>query len=984
MSRPLSKKLGRITMAPAPTTAAARSPVRPIGRDKLLPPIDSLSVAMAHHGGVPRLRVRLLGPVRAWRGEQEIPLGPTRQRAVLAVLALSAGRPVNRDELIWALWRDEPPQQAINIIQTYVKHLRQALEPDRARRTHSTLLPRVGDGYTLDVDPDAVDALVFGRLVTQARAAHRDHRAAEVMELAGTALDMWQPPLADVPLLADHSQVAALAGQRWTAVGLYADAAIAQGSAADVLTTVEQAADAQPLDESAQARLMRVYHALGRRADALAVYDRTRRRLADELGVDPGPDLAGPFDTILREEPTPTSADDGARWQVRPAQLPADIPAFTGRDDSLKQLDQLLGGEQHETAVVISAIAGTAGIGKTALAVHWAYRVRAHFPDGQLYVNLRGFDPAGAVTRPAEALRAFLDALAVPPARIPASLDAQVGLYRSLLADRRMLVLLDNARDPDQVRPLLPGAPGCLALITSRNQLTGLVVAQGARPLTLDLLPAAEARDLLALRLGAERVATEPDAVDDIVDSCARLPLALAIAAARAAVNPEQPLGTLAGELRRTRDRLAPFAGDDPATDLRAVLSCSYQALGAGAARLFRLLGLHPGPDICAPAAASLAAIPRTQATATLDELVRANLISEPTPGRYAFHDLLRAYAAELVETVETQADRRAALRRLLDHYLHTAHCAAMLLKPLRDPIILGPPAPGITPEEFADHDEALAWFTVERRVLSAAVDRAGGTGFDVHAWQLAWAVADFFDRQGLWHDQCAAQQAALAAARRLSDQRAMAFAHRGFAAAQMNLGHYDDADRHFRHALDLYRELGDLPGQAITHRSIALVFEWQESYQPALHHAEQALDMYRAAGHRIGQATALNNFGWYHAQLGNHEQALACCQEALALQQELGDRHGQAQTWDSVGYAHHHLGRHDEAVACYRQSVKLFREVGDRFNEADTLRRLGETYLAMGHADRAGDAWRPALAILDEIGHADADAVRDKLRKLG
>src|SRR5262249_40894759 len=456
-----------------------------------------------------------------------------------------------------------------------------------------------------------------------------------------------------------------------------------------------------------------------------------------------------------------------------PRQLPKAPVAFTGRVRELDRLNEALTAvldpaepaDERVGVVVISAIAGTAGVGKTALAVHWAHQVADRFPDGQLYVNLRGFDQVGAVMGYAEAGRGFRDALGVPVAGIPVGVDAQAALYRSVLAGRRMLVVLDNARDPGQVRPLLPAAPGCLVLVTSRNQLCGLVAADGARLLTLDLLTRAEARTLLARRLGPDRTAAEPDAVEEIITRCARLPLALAVVAARAATHPRFPLHALTADLRGVHDRLDALDGGDLATDVRAVFSWSYQALGGGAARLFRLLGLHPGPDISTPApvtpppaAASLAARPAPGARALLAELARANLVVEHAPGRHTSHDLLRVYASQLAQTIDSDGERRAATGRMLDHYLHTAYAADRMLYPARDPIMLAPLRPGVTPEQPADHQQALAWFTAEHPALLAAVEYAGATGWDTHTWQLAWTLWTFLHWQGHWHDQVPVQ----------------------------------------------------------------------------------------------------------------------------------------------------------------------------------------------------------------------------------
>jgi tetratricopeptide (TPR) repeat protein len=666
-----------------------------------------------------------------------------------------------------------------------------------------------------------------------------------------------------------------------------------------------------------------------------------------------------------------------------PQQLPAAVTHFAGRAGELATLTRQLRGRADGGTVVISAVSGTAGVGKTALAVYWAHQVADRFPDGQLYVNLRGFDPSGQVMAPAEAVRRFLDALQVPPQRIPVDLDAQAALYRSLLGGKRVLVVLDNARDTAQVRPLLPGARTCLVVVTSRNQLTGLIAADGAHPITLDLLTDEEARQLLVRRLGADRVAAEPVAVGEIITRCAHLPLALALVAARAAVRPHGGLRLLAEELRDAGHRWQMLTSDDPTTDVQAVFSWSYQALTSDAARLFRLLGLHPGPDLSAAAVASLAGLPTSAIRPVLTELTQASLLVEHIPGRYSFHDLLRAYACDLAQHIDTDQQRRSTTHRVLDHYLHTAHTAARLLDPTRDQITLTPPAPGVTPQHPADYQQALDWFTVERPVLLAAVEHAAATGFDTHTWQLTWTLDTFLDRRGHWHDQAAAGRAAVAAAHRLADPTAQARAHRTLAIAYTLLGRFDDAHTQFNRALDPATQTGDQNGQALTHANMAYLWEQWGRYPQALDHARQALTLYQATGHQNGQARALNAVGWCHSLLGDYRQALAACQQALTLFQELGDREGQAATWDSLGYAHHHLGRHTHAITSYQHALTLYRDLGERYLEADTLTHLGDTHHSTGNHHAAHDAWQQALTILDELNHPDADQVRTKLATL-
>ncbi|HTV99585.1 MAG TPA: tetratricopeptide repeat protein [Streptosporangiaceae bacterium] len=665
-----------------------------------------------------------------------------------------------------------------------------------------------------------------------------------------------------------------------------------------------------------------------------------------------------------------------------PGQLPAAVAHFTGRAAELAALTRLLDqpGAQPAGTVVISAIGGTAGVGKTALAVHWAHQVAGRFGDGQLYVNLRGFDPSGTPASPEAAIRGFLDALGVPPGQIPPGPQAQAGLFRSLLADKRMLVVLDNARDEQQVRPLLAASPASLVLVTSRSQLGGLAVAEGARLISLDVLTHGEAVQLLTARLGTARAAAEPAAVDQIAAMCAHLPLALAVAAARAAARPGFPLAALAAELADAAGRLDALDAGDPGSSVRAVFSWSTRQLTGEAARMFRLLGIHPGPDITVPAAASLAAIAEADARRLLRELARAQLVAEHVPGRFFFHDLLRAYAAEQAQHTGSDSDRRRAAGRVLDHYLHTAARAARLLAPAMEPVILPPPRPGAGAGQPADHAQAMAWYEAEHQVLLAVIALAADSGFDSHAWQLPWAITPFLQARGHWQEWAATQRIALAAATRLGDTAAQALSGRQLAKACTDLGDHDQARGHHASSLGLYQRLGNRLGEAKIQHGLGLAAERQGRYAEALGHAEQALHLCQAIGDQANEAEALNSAGWYHALLGDYQQARAFCRQALTLSAEAGNRWIEGPAWDSVGYAEHHLGNLAEAAACYQHALSLHRDSGDRFAEAGTLTHLGDTRHAAGELAHARTAWQQALAILDDLQHPDAGQVRARL----
>ncbi|MFI6033585.1 AfsR/SARP family transcriptional regulator [Streptomyces sp. NPDC051315] len=960
------------------------------------------------------VRFAVLGPVRVWRGETELEPGGPQERAFLALLLVRAGQPVAVDEIVDVLWGTRPPRSAVNVVRRHVGSLRRLLEPSLAARAEGRWLVRDAGGYRLVTDGDSLDLLRFRALREAGRASAGDSPARAV-DLLTEALSWWRGPVAaGIPARARaHPAFGATDRERLEAVREAADAALRAGTPDAVLPQLRAAAAGHPLDEPVRAALIRALAAAGRRAEALETYDAVRATLAEELGIDPGPELRQAREAVLRKPGEALPWEPGQRvlresGEVResgqgvprglpadeprapappaaafttPAQLPHDNPVFTGRRAELDEILALSDGDGPSAdTVVISAIGGMAGVGKTTLAVHWAHRVAHRFPDGQLYVNLRGFDPSGAAVEPGEAVRGFLDALGVPPERVPHGLDAQAALYRGVLAGRRVLVVLDNARDSDHVRPLLPGAPGCLAIVTSRDELSALVAAHGARTLTLRPFDAGQARTFLVRRLGAERVEAEPHAADEIGELCAGLPLALACVAARAAAHPHFPLAAVAAELREAHGSLDAFARSDASVDVSTVFSWSTREISEPAARLFRLLALHPGPDFSLPAAAALAGLPVRRTRPLLAELTGLHLVTEHSPGRHAFHDLLRAHAAELVDERHTDEERRAALHRLYHHYLHTAHTADLLLAPHSDPLP-PPPAPdGVHPEPLADDQRALAWLTAEHAVLLAVVDTAAAHGHERLACHLAWSLEPFFDRRGHWHDGLAVQRTALKAARRLADPVLLARGLRGLGRIEGRLGLHADAVPRLERALELFTETGDDTGRAHTHRSLGWEREQQGDLPGALRHNQLALRLFRALGDRAAQASVLNSVGWYHALLGEYRQALAHCFDALTVLQELGDRYGQAATWDSIAYAHHHLGRHPHALLGYRNALALLRELGVPHLEAGILTRVGDTHRAMGDQDGARTAWHQALTLLRALNHPDAERVEARL----
>ena len=944
------------------------------------------------------MRFGVLGPLLVYDDSGVArPVPVAQHRRLLAILLVRANQTVSFDELADAMWDGAPPPGFRPTLRNYVRLLRQALGPELAGR----LVTRT-PGYQIELGEDELDMWRFARLCRDGREALDAQVWAEAHDRLTAALLLWRgPAFADVTSRSiqdtevPHLDELRLQASEWR---IEADLHLRRHSG--VIGELRRLVAQQPFRERFWEQLMQALYGAGRQNDALTAYAEIRTMLDTELGVEPGPALQLLQRRILNGDPGLLDTGEAppappppepvqpplkpAQLPLKPAQLPPDVRGFAGRDTELTALDTIVAEAGTEpTAVVITAVSGTAGVGKTALAVHWARQVAERFGDGQLYLNLRGFDPDGAVVSPAEAVRALLDSLGLPAERIPAGVDAQTALYRTLLNGRRMLVLLDNARDADQVRPLLPGAPGCLVLVTSRDQLTGLIVADDAHAVTLDVLTEAEAVDLLVRRLGRARVDAEPAAVAQIVEACARLPLALSVVAARAAMHPGFPLASLAAELRQSPG-LDSFAGGDSASDVRTVLSWSYRTLSPAAARLFRLLGLHPGPSVTAPAAASLAELSPHRARSLLAELARAHLVAEQVPGRFVSHDLLRAYATELVQLHDSAAERDAAVHRLLDHYLRTACAADAVLDPHRDAIDLPEAAPGVLPEAIADRPQAVQWFTAEHAVLLAAVGQAAAIKLDRRTAHLAWALLTYLDRQGYWGDLATAQQLALVSVERLGDLTAASLVHRSLARAYARTGDHEKALAHLRAALDLSIELEDRTGQARVQQHLAWVLELKGDYAVALKHARAALAINELLGHRKGQANALNTVGWMQARIGDHENAVASCRQALHLFEELGEGQGQAATWDSIGFAYQRQGRLDEAVSAYRRAATLLRELGDRYDETTALRHLGDVLAEAGDQEAARQAWQQALALLEQLNHPGAEEIRARLSAIG
>jgi DNA-binding SARP family transcriptional activator len=628
------------------------------------------------------IRFEVLGPLTAWRDGVSVDLGPAQQRVVLALLLLHANQHVGRQQIINAVWGAAPPTHAVNLVQRHMSGLRRVLEPGRPARSSSDRLTWTEGGYLCTVPPDELDLIRFDEHVSTARAARAAGDLARASGELHAALRMWRGPICQGLFSPDlDAQRERLAERHISTLEDRIELDVELGEDSEVIPELRALVADHPLRERLRGLLMSALYRSGRQAEALAAYQDARRYLLEEVGVAPGAPLQRLQQRILAADPTLARVPPAPRVRVSkartaaaspappvPAQLPHGLAAFVGRAAELARLDAVLGDPASTLAnsTPIVALTGMPGVGKSALALHWAHRVLDRFPDGQLYLNLRGFDPDDASLSPTEAVQGVLDTLGVTPDRLPVSLEGRSALLRSLLAGRRMLIVLDNARDAEQLRPLLPGAPGCLVLATSRNQLAGLTAGDGAEPLTVDPLPTAVARELLEHRLGRQRIALEPAAADQLIAYCAQLPLALSVVAVRAARG--FPLAALAEELRSPRTRLAALHGGDRLTSLRESFEWSYRTLSEPAARLFRLLALPPEGSLSVPVIASLAGVELRAVRELLGELVSMNLVAERLAGHYSVHPLLRSYAAELSDSLDRDDDRRAALRRVRRH----------------------------------------------------------------------------------------------------------------------------------------------------------------------------------------------------------------------------------------------------------------------------------------------------------------------------
>ncbi|MBC2869531.1 AfsR/SARP family transcriptional regulator [Streptomyces mexicanus] len=957
------------------------------------------------------LRFGVLGPVRAWRGEEPLPTGSPQQRALLAALLLREGRTATAAELIDALWGEEPPARALAALRTYASRLRKVLDP-------GVLVSESGGYAVRGLGEGALDLAAAQDLAAAADKARAAGDLGGARTALRRALELWDgEPLAGVPGPYAEAQRARLEEWRLQLLESRLDMDLEQGCHAQAVSELTALTAAHPLRERLRELLMLALYRSGRQAEALAVYADTRRLLADELGVDPRPELRELQQRILRTDPAlarPSApAPEPVAAPVRPAQLPATVPDFTGRASFVVELSEVLASAEGRV-MAVSALAGIGGVGKTTLAVHVAHQARAAFPDGQLYVDLQG---AGA--RPAEpetVLGSFLRALGTADSAVPDSLEERAALYRSVLDGRRVLVLLDNARDAAQVRPLLPGTEGCAALITSRTRMVDLA---GAHLVDLDVMSPEEALSLFTKIVGAERVGSEREAALDVVAACGFLPLAIRIAASRLASRRTWTVSVLASKLADERRRLDELQAGDLA--VKATFELGYGQLEPAQARAFRLLGLADGPDISLAAAAALLDLPVEETEDLLESLVDTSLLESAAPGRYRFHDLVRLYARACAERDEhPPSERDAAMSRLLDFYLATAAGVYASERP-GDRLVdhLTPTQyPGL---RFTSRHSARDWLYTEANCLLATArrhaDRPATLGAAI---DLLWAALDISESGANSKEYETTARTLFDAAQRLGVARISARALMTLAHAHVDGGRFDTADQEAEQVIRLAEEADDLLPVCWARNARGIIALYQGRHADGEEHLCEAIRHFRLLGDRPGEASALCNLSRIHLATGRTRSAVDLAQQGIGIYDAMGNSMRGANGRYALGMALTQSGRLDSAASTLHEALSVFRDSRQRLWEGMTLFRLAEVDLAarrpghaaanaelaltvlrgiggewrrgnvltvLGHAlagigqtDRAQVCWREALHIYESLGSPEASAVRELL----
>ncbi|WP_405063190.1 tetratricopeptide repeat protein [Kribbella sp. NBC_01505] len=872
-------------------------------------------------------------------------LGHLRQRSVLAVLLLETGRPVTADQLVEWVWGDSAPQRARETLYAYLSRLRAVLDAQLVRQS---------GGYVLQVEPERVDAHRFRRLVVAARA----EQSAALFE---EALQLWRGEALtglDTPWFVEQRE--RLQAERFAAELDLTELQLQQGEYGDLLPVLRSRSQAGPLDERVAGHLMLALHRSDRGTEALQEYDRLRRALVDELAIEPSARLQQ-----LQQEILGTTHADRAV----PQQLPAAPAAFVGRDPALKQLTTALAGDHQQATIAVSAVGGAGGIGKTSLVLHWAHRNLARFPDGQLFIDLRGFDPVEPPLSVDAAMSGLLQALGAD--RIPADPQARAGLYRTMLAGKRMLLVLDNAKESAQVPALLPGAAGCTVIVTSRNRLGGLLTRHGAVPVDLDVLDPADARELLLRQVGAARASAESAAFDEVLTHCAGLPLALAIVAARVVSRPDFPLSAFAEELRDTAARLDAFEGGELDAGLRSVFDCSYRALDPDAATLLALLARTPGQDI---STASVAALVDGNPRRSLRVLESVHLIRQHAPGRYALHDLIRLYARE------QKVDADQALWRLADHYRRGVLEAARVASPDRPPVN----GDQMASLGLKDRAEASAWIDAESDNLMATQRLAVARGWSDIVWHIPYGLAPFHTWQGQDSLNAELWTIALTVVPALEEPADQAMVHRYYGRSRGMLGQRDETVAHLEQALTYAVRSGQVTVRAACLQTLAEAHCFMEDFEAALPYGLAQLELYKTLGKQSWLADSYNLVGWIQAKLGRYDEGRAACLASLEIIEQTGDHDSRGDVLDSLAFIALATESFDEALSAFEDALTSYRRIGNVRQMAETQDHIGDAYRTLGDVAAARNAWEQALTgFADQGRERQADRVRAKLSAL-
>ncbi|MFG1918585.1 BTAD domain-containing putative transcriptional regulator [Micromonospora sp. NPDC048898] len=940
----------------------------------------------------PSVWLGVLGTVRARHGDTELDLGGRQLPTVLGLLLVRAGKPVTWGEFTTLLWDDSPPAGAENILQRHIGALRRILEPGLPPRAPSRWLQRSPGGYRLAAGPESLDLLRFRQLAEQGSQAAAAGDAAAAAKARTAALQLWRGRCGSGievgPALSP--EFSAVDRERVDVLRAAVDDALASGELRGLLPVVQKAAAQDGLNEAVQAPLILLLAASGRQAAAVAAYQALRSRLAEDLGVDPGPEVRAAYDRVLRQEvvtapaPPPPAVGEVPPLRSVPSQLPAANRFFTGRAAELAQLSRVAAEvNRGRSSSVIVTIDGLPGVGKTLLALHWAHQMTDRFPDGQLFVDLRGFDPTEPALSSDQALIHLLAGLGVPDQQMPVGTDALSAMFRAMVNDRRFLIVLDNVRDEEQVRPLVPVSPGSLVLITSRARLTGLVVTNSAVPLSLSVMSLEECRVGARERIGTDRFAGAEDALDEIIKYCGRLPLAMAIVSARALANPQWSAREIADELRAAAP-LDFLDGEEPRSDVRNVFSWSYRMLSEPAARLFRLLPLHPGPDIGTVTAAKLAGLPPETVRRLVQELTRTRLLTEVRPSRYAFHDLIKAYAAELGASADTEQERATALTGLLDYLLLAGDRANRMMQPAFR-LNEVKQADGGLVEPVRDTKEAMAWFTSELTVLEAAVDLPGP-----RSWRLAELLIPFYQRLALYQRWESTAGHALSRAESAGDLEGQAAMHRMIAGSLMFAGssarptgpdpeRLAMAARHLQRTLELFDALGKDAAKAEVYRNIGMTERERGQHDRARSQFERALALFEAQGDRRGMALSLLGLARERAELGDLEVAADKIARAETFARELDDVNTTAAAVATLAHIVARMGRLEEALVLFERAEELFRQDENRGEMASNDVSIGDL---LAEWDRLGEAvifWSRARDRYAELGQSAVVAVLDQ-----